>query len=53
MKRRATHNQYFPDFPDLVAAVDDALAYFAGQVAEIKSLVGLDIATQGEPATAV
>jgi transposase len=52
MKRRATHNQYFPDFQDLVAAVDDALAYFASQVAEIKSLVGLYVGTQAEPAMA-
>ncbi len=53
MKRRATHNRYFPDFQGLVAAVDDALAYFASQVAEIKSLMGLYVGTQGEPATAV
>jgi transposase len=52
MKRRATHNQYFPNFQDLVAAVDDALAYFACQVAEIKSLMGLYVGTQVEPAVA-
>ena len=53
MKRRATHNQYFPDFQDLVSAVDEALAYFASQVAEIKSLMGLYVETQVEPAEAV
>jgi len=52
MKRRATHNQYFPDFADLVVAVNDALAYFACQVAEIKSLMGLYAGTQVEPAMA-
>jgi transposase len=52
MKRRATHNQYFPSFQELVSAVDKALAYFAGQVSEIKSLMGLYVRTQAEPATA-
>jgi transposase len=52
MKQCATHNQYFPDFQDLVSAVDDALAYFASQVTEIKSLMGLYVATQAKPATA-
>jgi transposase len=52
MKRRATHNQYFPNFEDLVSAVDDALAYFASQVAEIKSLMGLYVAEQVGPAIA-
>jgi transposase len=53
MKRRATHNQYFPDFQDLVDTVDDALAYFASQVAEITSLMGLYVRAQVEPAMAV
>jgi transposase len=52
MKRRATHNQYFPEFSNLVSAVDDTLAYFANQVAEIKSLMGLYVKTQAEFATA-
>lgn len=51
MKRRATHNQYFPDFQALVRAVDEALGYFGSQVAEIKSLMGLYVRTQAEPAT--
>jgi transposase len=52
MKQRATHNQYFPNFQGLVSAVDDALAYFASQVAEIKSLMGLYVTAQAEPAIA-
>lgn len=41
MKRRATHNQYFPQFQDLVSSVEEALAYFASQLGEIKNLMGL------------
>jgi len=41
MKQRATHNQYFPQFEALVSSVENALAYFARQVEEIKSLMGL------------
>jgi transposase len=41
MKQRATHNQYFPLFEALVSSVQNALAYFAQQVEEIKSLMGL------------
>jgi transposase len=51
-KRRATHNQYFPDFQDLIKAVDEALAYFASQAAEITSLMGLYVRAQVEPAAA-
>jgi transposase len=53
MKRRATHNQYFPVFEDLVRAVDEALGYFGSQAAEIMSLMGLYVRTQVEPAAAV
>ena len=41
MKQRATHNQYFPEFDDLVSSVENALAYFARQLDEIKNLMGL------------
>lgn len=51
MKRRATHNQYFPTFKDLVRAVDEALGYFASQAAEIMSLMGLYVKTLAAPAT--
>ena len=40
MKQRATHNRYFPAFEALAASVEEALAYFAIQVEEIKSLMG-------------
>ncbi len=41
VKRRATHNQYFPHFADLTLSVDKALAYFAQQPAEVKQLMGV------------
>jgi transposase len=41
MKQRATHNQHFPEFDDLVSSVENALAYFARQLDEIKNLMGL------------
>ena len=40
MKQRATHNQYFPEFEDLVTSVNEALAYFASQLDEITNLMG-------------
>ena len=51
MKRRATHNQYFPEYADLVSAVDDALTHFASDAAEITSLMGLYVSAQAELAT--
>jgi transposase len=39
-KQRATHNRYFPQFDKLMAAVDEALAYFAKQATTIKNLMG-------------
>ena len=40
MKQRATHNKYFPTFETLVAAVDEALAYFAQHGDCVKNLMG-------------
>jgi len=40
MKRRATHNRYFPKFEHLISSVEEALAYFADQSDEIKNLMG-------------
>lgn len=40
MKQRATHNRYFPAFEALISSVEEALAYFARQVEEIKRLMG-------------
>jgi transposase len=40
VKRRSTHNQYFPGFESLVASVDEGLAHFADQRQAIKNLMG-------------
>ncbi len=37
---RTTHNRYFPEFTDLVASVEDALAAFARQPDRVKTLFG-------------
>jgi transposase len=41
MKRRATHNRYFPEFDSLVASVNEGLTYFADQPEAIKNLMGV------------
>ena len=41
VKRLATHNRYFPELASLAAAVEQALAFFAAQPQQIKSLFGL------------
>lgn len=38
LKRRTTHNVYFPDFDTLITSVEDALAYFQTQTDYVKSL---------------
>lgn len=38
LKRRTTHNIYFPEFDVLVNSVEDALAYFQTQADYVKSL---------------
>lgn len=38
LKRRTTHNIYFPEFDILVNSVEDALAYFQTQADYVKSL---------------
>jgi transposase len=45
MKHRATHNKYFAEFADLVKSVNEGLAYFAEQAAEIQALIGLYVET--------
>ena len=40
VKRRSTHNQYFPEFESLVASVDEGLTHFASQRQAIKNLMG-------------
>lgn len=37
-KRQATHNHYFPEFADLVAAVDETLTTLANRPAYVRSL---------------
>jgi transposase len=40
VKRDKTHNRYFATFAALTAAVDDALAHFRTQPAQVKQLLG-------------
>jgi transposase len=40
-KRAATHNRYFPEFADLVASVEEALALFSRRPERVKALFGL------------
>ena len=40
LKRRATHNRYFPEFETLITSVADALVYYAQHAAEVKQLMG-------------
>jgi transposase len=40
LKRRATHNRYFPEFETLIISVADALVYYAQHADEVKQLMG-------------
>jgi transposase len=40
MKRRTTHNRYFPEVDVLCVSVEDGLAYFQAHPAEVKRLMG-------------
>ncbi|HSD84741.1 MAG TPA: IS630 family transposase [Anaerolineae bacterium] len=40
LKRRATHNRYFPEFETLITSVAEALVYYAQHAAEVKQLLG-------------
>ena len=40
MKRRTTHNRYFPEFALVCASVEEGLAYFQAHPAEVKHLMG-------------
>ncbi len=54
-KRTATHNRYFPTFPELIAAVEEALAALSRQPERVKALFGRyldDLATAGPVAAA-
>lgn len=51
-KRRATHNQYFPEFDALIGSVEEALAFFATHPDRVKALFGRYLDHMGS-ATAV
>jgi hypothetical protein len=40
MKRRTTHNRYFPEVSLVCASVEEGLAYFQGHTVEVKRLMG-------------
>ena len=40
IKRRNTHNRYFPSFATLTEAVETAVAHFRDHPAEVKQLMG-------------
>ena len=40
MKRRTTHNRYFPEFAMVCTSVEEGLAYFHAHPAEVKQLMG-------------
>ena len=50
-RRSATHNRYFPEFTDLIASVEDALATFARQPDLVKPLFGRYLKHLAEPGT--
>ena len=40
MKKRTTHNRYFPEFDMVCTSVEEGLAYFHAHPAEVKRLMG-------------
>jgi hypothetical protein len=40
MKKRTTHNRYFPEFTDLCLSVDEGLAHFQAHPEEVRRLMG-------------
>ena len=50
-KRDATHNQYFPDFTDLVESVETTLAELAAQPDYVRSLFTLYLEQMAQPPT--
>lgn len=47
LKKRATHNQYFPQFSSLASSVDKGLAYFVEHPQEVLNLFGCYCAESG------
>src|SRR3954468_24866425 len=50
VKRTATHNRYFPEFADLIRAVQAALEALARQPERVKALFGLYLDHMADPA---
>ena len=50
-KREATHNQYFPEFADLVASVEQTLANLAARPDYVRSLFTLYLQEMAQPLT--
>jgi len=48
VKRRKTHNRYFPTFEDLIAAVTDGLEQFRSAPADVKQLMGTYLDAQAD-----
>lgn len=48
-KKRATHNKYFEQFPDVITSVEKALDYFAQHAAQVLSLFGQYVDEMGLP----
>lgn len=49
VKRRATHNHYFPLFATLITTVQDAMVYFATQPEHVRSLFSIYLDRMAEP----
>lgn len=49
IKGDATHLKYFPVFENLIASVEDALAYFKTQPQRVKALFGLYLEQMAQP----
>ncbi len=52
-KRSATHNRYVPEFTDLIASVEDALAAFSRQPDRVKALFGRYLKHLADPDVAL
>lgn len=53
VKRTATHNRYFPEFADLIHAVQEALEGLSRQPERVKALFTLYLDHMADPATAL
>jgi hypothetical protein len=53
LKRRTTHNFYFPEFATLITSVEEALAYFHSQPQYVKSLFTIYLDEMADPTAAL